>query len=53
IVAVLEEMKDISPIDRIDFYNMSEAMNIDERIERRIEIMHKESGLVVPDDIPS
>ncbi|MEK7775659.1 MAG: HDOD domain-containing protein [Candidatus Zixiibacteriota bacterium] len=53
IVAVLEEMKDISPIDRVDFYNMSEAMNIDERIERRLEIMHTESGLVVPDDIPS
>ncbi len=37
IVAVLEEMKEISPIDANKFYSMSEAMNIDDRIARRME----------------
>lgn len=53
IIAVLEEMKEITPIDKVDFYNMSEAMNIDERIERRLKTMSKETGLVIPEEIPS
>lgn len=36
IVAVLEEMRQISPIDKVEFYNVSNAMNIDERLEKRI-----------------
>ncbi len=39
IVAVMEEMKEISPIDEVAFHNMSEAMNIDDRITFRLENM--------------
>jgi hypothetical protein len=39
IVAVMEEMKEISPIDEVAFHNMSEAMNIDDRIAFRLENM--------------
>ncbi len=48
-VAVLEEMKSISPIDRVEYYNMSEAMNIDDRVAARLEQLEKESGLVIPE----
>ncbi|UCE23216.1 MAG: HDOD domain-containing protein [Candidatus Zixiibacteriota bacterium] len=37
IVAVLEEMKEVSPIDEQRFDSMSKAMNIDDRIEKRLE----------------
>ncbi len=37
IVAVLEEMKEVSPIDQQRFDSMSKAMNIDDRIEKRLE----------------
>ncbi len=50
IVAVLEEMKDISPIDQMEFYNMSEALSIDDRIETRMQKMSEESGLVLPEE---
>lgn len=43
IVAVLEEMREISPIDKVDFYNVSSAMNIDERLEKRIAVMSSRS----------
>lgn len=36
IVAVIEEMKDVSPIGQKKFDSMSKAMNIDDRIERRL-----------------
>ena len=36
IVAVLAEIKEISPIDDVAFYNMSQAMNIDDRISKRM-----------------
>jgi len=39
IVAVLEEMKTISPIDDNKFYSMSEALNIDDRIAARMSQM--------------
>jgi HD-like signal output (HDOD) protein len=38
-VAVLDEIKAISPIDEVSFYSMSQAMNIDDRIERRLKEM--------------
>jgi len=41
IVAVLAEMREISPIDKVDFYNVSSAMNIDERLEKRIAAMYE------------
>lgn len=49
IVAVLAEIKDISPIDEVSFYNMSQAMKIDDRIERRLSEMEGDSGLVLPE----
>ena len=49
-VAVIAEIKDISPIDEVEFYNMSQAMKIDDRINRRIKQLSEESGLVLPDD---
>ena len=36
IVAVLEEMREISPIDQQKYYDMSKALNIDDRIEQRL-----------------
>ena len=49
-VAVLAEMKEISPIDEIEFLNTSKAMNIDDRIERRMKKMDRESPLELPDE---
>lgn len=43
IVAVLEEMKDISPIDQKKFYDLSQALNIDDKIEARMSTMTKEN----------
>lgn len=39
IVAVLEEMREISPIDQQKYYDMSKALNIDDRIEHRLNKM--------------
>lgn len=39
IVAVLEEMREISPINQQKYYDMSKALNIDDRIEQRLEKM--------------
>ncbi|HOP07190.1 MAG TPA: HDOD domain-containing protein [candidate division Zixibacteria bacterium] len=39
IVAVLEEMREISPIDKTEFYNLSKALNIDDRLKTRIDKM--------------
>jgi len=44
IVAVLEEMKEISPIDQLKFNDMSAALNIDDRIEKRLQKIHQESA---------
>ena len=43
IIAVLEEMKEVSPIDREKFDSMSNALNIDDLIARRMEMM-KDAG---------
>ena len=42
IVAVLEEMKNISPIDDNQFYDMSKTLNIDDKIEKRLAVMSRE-----------
>lgn len=42
ISAVLAEIKEISPIDDIEFYDMSQAMKVDDRIERRMKKMLEE-----------
>jgi signal transduction histidine kinase len=49
-VAVLAEMSEISPIDEVDFLCTSQAMNMDDRIARRLEQMDTESVLVLPDE---
>jgi hypothetical protein len=49
-VAVIAEIKDISPIDDVEFYNMSQAMKLDDRIARRVKQLSEESGLVLPED---
>ena len=36
ILAVMQEMKDISPLDQQEFFTKSKAMNIDSRIEARM-----------------
>ncbi len=45
IVAVLEEMKEISPIDHEKFDSTSEALNIDDRIEKRLAKMSNEAPM--------
>ncbi len=45
IVAVIEEMKDVSPIGQKKFDSMSKAMNIDDRIEKRLAMMKEETQL--------
>lgn len=53
IVAVLAEIKDISPIDAVEFLSASQAMNIDDRIVKRLAAMSKESGIVLPQEAES
>jgi len=48
IVAVLAEMKEISPIDEVEFLSTSRAMNIDDRIQRRMDELDRDSGIVLP-----
>lgn len=45
IVAVIEEMKEVSPIDQKKFDSMSKAMNIDDRIENRLSRMEEDTNL--------
>lgn len=48
-VAVLAEMSEISPIDEVEFLSTSQAMNMDDRIARRMKQMDKESVVVLPE----
>ena len=48
ITAALDEIKDISPIDEVEFYAMSEAMNLDDRIEARVKTFEEEHGVILP-----
>ncbi len=45
IVAVIEEMKEVSPIDQKKFDSMSKAINIDDRIESRLLRMNEDVEL--------
>lgn len=47
IVAVMQEMRDISPLDQIEYFQMSKAMNIDERIDGRLHKMAEELNKVL------
>ncbi len=46
ILAVIAEIKEISPIDEVSFYNMSLAMNIDERVSKRLSTMSIDADIV-------
>ncbi len=50
IVAVLQEMKEITPIANVKFLDASQAMNMDDRIATRLIKLERESGLVLPVD---
>ncbi|MEW5795689.1 MAG: HDOD domain-containing protein [Candidatus Zixiibacteriota bacterium] len=50
IVAVLAEMREISPIDETEFLSTSRAMNMDDRIQRRLRELDRETGLVLPEE---
>ena len=43
-------IKEISPIDDVEFYAMSQAMNLDDRIEERVKASSTENGLVLPEE---
>ncbi|MBD3256784.1 HDOD domain-containing protein, partial [candidate division GN15 bacterium] len=51
IVAVLAEIAEISPIDKVEFLSMSQAMNIDDRIAKRMEEMDKTGNVGLPDHL--
>jgi signal transduction histidine kinase len=44
IVAVLEEMREISPIDEKEFYSLSKGLNIDDRIAKRMKAMAEDGS---------
>jgi len=48
--AVMRVMREISPTDDIEFFNMSKAMNIDDRIADCMEEMANEPAVVLPID---
>ena len=50
ITAVLAEIAEISPIDKVEFLSTSQALNIDDRIAKRMAEMEKDCGLVIPQD---
>lgn len=53
IVAVLQEMKEISPIDRPTFNDMTSVLNIDDRIEQRLQRMLQEREETIDSFDPS
>jgi signal transduction histidine kinase len=50
ILAVIAEIKEISPIDDVSFYHMSQAMNIDERVIKRLKTMSIDSEVVTSEE---
>ncbi len=48
ILAVIRVMREISPTDEIEFFKLSKAMKIDDRITECMEIMAKEPAVVLP-----
>ena len=51
IVAVLDEMKELSPIDKVKFYNVSKAMNLDDKIEQRIKSMSGDTSWQIENNV--
>ena len=52
IVAVLDEMRDISPVDQKDLHSLSQALNIDDRIDQRLEEMENDARWATSQDAP-
>ena len=47
IVAVMQEMREISPLEQIEYFQMSKAMNIDDRIDDRLRKIAEELDTVL------
>jgi HD-like signal output (HDOD) protein len=47
IVAVMQEMREISPLEQIEYFQMSKAMNIDDRIDNRLHKIAEELDTVL------
>jgi len=47
-VAVLEELSELNMLDEVEYFSKSKILNIDERIQKRLKKLDKESGLVLP-----
>jgi len=52
IVAVLEEMRDISPIGETEFLNLSRGLNIDDRIAKRLATMNEDGAWLADVETP-
>ena len=50
IMAVLQELRSLTNLEDLKKYTDSKAINIDEQIIKRMEMMEKDSGLVIPID---
>jgi len=48
VIAVMHEIRDISPIDEVERFNKSNAINIDARVERRLKQMAREPDAIYP-----
>jgi HD-like signal output (HDOD) protein len=48
LLAVLAELKSVSRFDQQNFYNDSDAMNIDERIKERMQLLDQDQGVYHP-----
>lgn len=53
IEAVITEMKEISPMDEREFLQSSSALNMDDRIARRMDRLASDSGLCLPEEAES
>ncbi|MCP4580766.1 MAG: HDOD domain-containing protein [candidate division Zixibacteria bacterium] len=53
IIAVMQEIRDISPSDEIEYFDKSKAMKIDDRIKQRLEKMSEEPAAIFPPSISS
>jgi len=48
VVAVMHEVREISPIDEVEHFSKSSAINIDARVEKRLRNMAKEPDAIFP-----
>jgi len=50
IMAVIHELRDLTNLEEMEKYSESNAINIDDRVQKRILEMEKDPGLVIPTD---